>query len=139
MKIRINEPAYKNFTGSIGAIDFVDGESVHDLSERDATRMGAIYNVVEVGNEDVQLGPHNQFNAALTVEAETVPIVYSERDEKTKEIELAVVDSLAFTKEDLEKIADAKGIAGLREIADKVGVRGKSISALIDGILSRGV
>jgi hypothetical protein len=40
-----------------------------------------------------------------------------------------------WTEEELAKIADAKGIAGLREIATPLGIRGTSIRALIESLL----
>jgi hypothetical protein len=40
-----------------------------------------------------------------------------------------------YTREELEKIADDKGIAGLREIADPMGVKDNSIMGLIKEII----
>lgn len=40
-----------------------------------------------------------------------------------------------YTKEELEAVADEKGIAGLREIADPMGVKNTSIVGLINEIL----
>jgi hypothetical protein len=42
-----------------------------------------------------------------------------------------------YTREELEKIADEKGIKGLREIADPLGLKSNSIVPLIDSILEK--
>lgn len=42
-----------------------------------------------------------------------------------------------FTREELEKIADEKGIKGIREIADPLGLKSNSIVPLIDAILEK--
>ena len=47
----------------------------------------------------------------------------------------AQADAIRYTKEALEKIADTSGIAGLREVADKFGVKGRGIVELITEIL----
>lgn len=44
----------------------------------------------------------------------------------------------AFTRVELEEIADKEGLAGLRKIADERGVKGKSINAIIDQLLMTG-
>ena len=41
----------------------------------------------------------------------------------------------AYTEEQLAAIADKQGIAGLREIAEPLGVKGNSIAGLISSIL----
>ena len=42
-----------------------------------------------------------------------------------------------YTREELEKIADEKGIKGIREIADPLGLKSNSIVPLIDAILEK--
>ncbi|MET2951334.1 immunoglobulin domain-containing protein [Vibrio owensii] len=40
-----------------------------------------------------------------------------------------------YTREELEQVADSQGIAGLREIADRHDIRGRSIQELINELL----
>lgn len=40
-----------------------------------------------------------------------------------------------YTRDELEKIGDAAGIKGLREVADVYGIKSTAIATLIDGIL----
>ena len=42
-----------------------------------------------------------------------------------------------YTREQLEQVADEKGMAGLRRIADEFGLKGKSIPGLIEAILQK--
>ena len=40
-----------------------------------------------------------------------------------------------YTLEELEKIADNKGLKGLREVAKPLGIKGTSINGLIEAIM----
>lgn len=44
---------------------------------------------------------------------------------------------IKYTREQLEQIADEKGMAGLRRVADEFGIKGKSIPGLIEAILQK--
>lgn len=55
--------------------------------------------------------------------------------EEAEETEENPTPKTVYTREDLEKIADAQGIKGLREIADPLGLKSTSIVPLIDAIL----
>ena len=59
----------------------------------------------------------------------------SEEDEVVSEGDEPVVDSNLYTLEELSAIADAKGIAGLREIAGPMGIKSNSITGLIEELL----
>ena len=56
---------------------------------------------------------------------------------KPKEAKAKTPKVKIYTKEELEKIADEKGISGLRDIAVQFGVTSNSISSLIYKILDR--
>jgi len=58
-----------------------------------------------------------------------------EEVEQAKEVEPEKTPTPGFTRESLEKIADADGIEGLRRVAPE-GVKGRSIRQLIDEILA---
>lgn len=48
MKVRIVQAGYQNFTGEMGHIDFVDGESVNDLNPDFVRSLGGIVQIEEV-------------------------------------------------------------------------------------------
>lgn len=72
----------------------------------------------------------------------------SEEDKTAEELEEAIKNAetdgsdgenapvKVYTREDLEAVADEKGIAGLREIGDALGQKSNSVETLIDKILT---
>jgi hypothetical protein len=63
--------------------------------------------------------------------AEAAALAATNGNADEKKIETAKV----WTREELEVVADAKGIAGLREIADPLNVKSNAIPSLIDKII----
>jgi hypothetical protein len=124
MKIRLIEPGWENLTGQFGAHEFVDGVSVEDLSKADATHLA---NIIRVENVDTGANPSDSqkvldhYNDVAPVEA--VPV--------KAEPPAAVVIDKVYTGAELEALADEQGIKGLREIADKWGIKATSIAKLI--------
>ncbi|EPE2648731.1 hypothetical protein KW516_19120 [Vibrio fluvialis] len=61
----------------------------------------------------------------------------SQEDESQEDEEPATepAESGEYTREQLEAIADKRGLKGLREIGDKLSIKGKSIPELIERIL----
>lgn len=143
MKIRMIEAGYKGFTGMFGTVEFKDGVSVNDVSDADARFFASIIGIenVEDGKDP---GSNAQFQNSLTLSAVSVTLPTraqtAKRDEKVEE-KPKVDEPIAgtYTKAQLEEIADKGGIAGLREIADPLGVKGTSIAKLIDAILMKQV
>lgn len=140
MKIRLIGNGYEAFTGHFGTVEFKDGVSVHDVSPADARFFASITSVedAETGEDP---GSNAQFERSFQLEArvETLPTLEelgmaSAPAEAPKQAE-AQSDAAAYTAEQLEVIADKGGIAALREIGDKLDVRGTSIAKLIEGIL----
>lgn len=144
MKIRIVEAGYEKFTGSFGTVEFENGVSVHSVSDSEARLLAAIVTVVPEGG-DTDLSASARFQAAKDVPAfvETLPtfaeLIASGKmegsDVKQEPQEAPVAESPAFTRRDLEEIADSGGIAALRSIAEPLGIRGNSVAKLIQSIL----
>lgn len=130
MKLRITEPGFKGYTGQMGIVYFENGVSTSDVSTMDATRMSAVMGFEWEDGTAASVAQHILDRA--NDEAQTVPVNVSSAVTETKE-------NPAFKKysvEELADIADTSGISGLREIAEPLGVKGKSIRDLIDGILA---
>lgn len=132
--IKLVEKGYEHFTGDIGGILFVDGVSEESLSNIEVNRIGAAMRIESI--EGNQLGITAQLaemgSVGITDESDKRPM-----QEPTREAKVHVLDEEGkpYTKESLEQIADRKGIAGLREVAEKFGVKGVSIAGIISQIL----
>lgn len=141
MKIRLLGKGYEVFTGAFGSVEFVNGVSVTHVSGVDA-RFYAALMPVENADDGIDPGANAQFQASLNLEAvyTSLPTLaeIQARDAEPVKVEVAakVAKSELLTLSSLEKIADADGIVGLREIGDPLGVKGTSITKLIDGILA---
>lgn len=140
MKIRITVPGWDSFSGLFGTVEFENGVSVRDVTEQEALRIGANLNVVRI-DTDEQVGAAAVDNSKI--EAPTIEDA-DRTHEKPKPKETKVVNVVkeekedetpSFTKEQLELIADKKGIKGIREIAAMFDVKGVQIAQLIEGIL----
>ncbi|MFM0095671.1 hypothetical protein PQQ87_08660 [Paraburkholderia nemoris] len=132
MKLRLKQPGWESYSGQMGVIQFVDGVSVGDVLEIDAVRVSA---VMLCEWED---GTTASVAKRLVDEADTpAPSL-----ERSKADDLAKVTAAQpkkekpkFTEAELEKIADEKGINGLRELAEPFGIKSNSIRNLIDAML----
>lgn len=142
MKLRITQAGFEGYTGQMGVLDFIDGLSIGDVLPVDALRIAGIFgaewengqaaNISQIYldkmNDEapsVQMGEAGiQADAAAPV---VVPVEPS--------VQAAIALAATYTEEQLAAIADDKGIAGLREIADPMGIKGNAIKQLIDGIL----
>jgi hypothetical protein len=124
MKIKITEPGWAGYTGYLGAVDFKDGVSIDEVSRADAAQLAGIVSVqvVETGE--------NPSDAQRIVDGGNVKAPVEAA--KTAPVRVQV---LGHTKASLEDIADAQGIKGIREIAEPMGLKGNSISELIEKVL----
>jgi len=127
MKIKITQSGWAGYTGLLGMVDFLDGVSVDEVSRADAAQLGGIVSIEVVGTganpSASQLIVDSAFIEAR-VEAVQQPVAPDAPAVKT-----------TFTKESLSVIADASGIKGIREVAEPLGLKGNSISELIEKIL----
>jgi hypothetical protein len=137
MKIRLADVGYEKFTGLFGTTEFVDGVSVNEVSNAEARFLAALVRVEELdtGNDP---GDNAKFQRSFEMSAPIEDPLLRGRYE-APEIDLAALQANAaalHTRESLEGVADKFGIAGLREIADPLGVKSTSIVKLIDEILT---
>ncbi len=146
MKVRIVEPALSNYTGKMYEIGFTDGVSDRDLSEREVEIIGASMKVEDLEGHQVGAGvKHIQNRRVILGDAVQINLDISEGVNEMIGFEtlgelpfgegIVLVDGPSYTREQLESIADDQGISGLREIAEPMGVTGRSIVELIDRIL----
>jgi hypothetical protein len=143
-KIRIIEPGFQGYTGNFGGAEFVDGVSVENLSKREVNQISCNIRCEAVDDEGNTTG--QTISVAESIIAHSSHTL-NEIDPKAPDTTLpSVSDESAalppsligtYTREQLEAIADQKGIAGIREITDPFGIKGRSIVDLIDQFLSR--
>ena len=94
-----------------------------DLEEVIVPKGSEVIGVDEVPEDET-------IHEAVAVESEVESEVEPESED---------VSAKGYTFDGLALIADEKGIAGLREIADPLNIKGRSVKDLIDGILNAGV
>jgi hypothetical protein len=141
-KIRLRDPAYKYFNGDMGGVEFENGETKDHVSQRDIDRLGCIlaidiFDGTAMAINDSLIRDHSK--KAVVVKAST----RGTADEKEAEMEesrgrgVAKAPAKILSHEEVEAIADRKGIQGLREIAEPLNVRGRSIGDLVRGLNKR--
>jgi hypothetical protein len=139
MKLRIVEPGFEKYEGQMGVVFFENGLSTDDVSQLDATRMSAVMQC------EWESGSTMSVTQRLLDETDTPAPIVSDGAEAAKPETEKVSDKpndsnannekfVSYTREELEDIADTGGIAGLREIAEPMGIKGNSIAKLIDDI-----
>lgn len=149
MKLKLVEAGYEKFTGHFGHVYFEDGVSVDDVSQADA-RLFASITTVEVVGEGTIAGDNERYQGSMDIPAVTVTYptladlqraeaaaVHTLMSPAEGQEPVAEVTAKVWTVEELEEVADKKGIAGLREIADPMGVRARGINELIGEIIAK--
>lgn len=145
-RIRIVEPGWDRYTGILGAVEFKDGVSVEPVAKHEINRIGAALRIegVESGEQensgvDILRSWSNRAKVENLPRASEKADETPEKTEKDGESEQKADEKPAhvWTEEELAAIADEKGIAGLREIAEPMGVKGRAIAELIREILNK--
>lgn len=144
MKIKFVEGGYEKFTGHFGHVLFKDGVSVDNVSDADA-RLFASVTTIEVIGEGEIVGDNERYSGSMEVAAVSVnylTLADVQAGQVAVEpgqvaVEVAKPSTVAYTQAQLEAVADKGGIAGLREIADPLDVKGTSIHKLIEGIMAK--
>jgi hypothetical protein len=126
MKIKFTQPGYESYTGAFGDVEFVDGVSVDDVTDRQAQRIG---NLVQIETEDGK----NPSSAQVLLDSQGT-LMSEKLDEKTVAPEAVKVKS--YTRQQLSDLADEGGIEALRKIAEPLGLKSRSIAQLVDQILA---
>lgn len=150
MKLKLTGKQFVNFTGQLGGIMWEKGVSLQDVSEVDANRIASCVGAKFLDGSDASEcdkiismkdmeSPYRQQSRPLTIEE--IRKLNSEQNKRpldfVKEKKAVKQERKVYTKEELELIADEKGIGGLREIAAQYGVTSNSITSLIFKILDR--
>lgn len=136
-KLRIVEPGWQDFSGLYGITEFKNGVSLDDVSELEIMRLGALVTVERI-ESGAQAGPGNRI--LETYNNRIDPPLFQDDERALKDnldVENADMEVEVYTQQELEQIADQKGIAGLRSIADNIGVKGKNIMELMRAILKK--
>jgi hypothetical protein len=164
MKVRIVAPGWENFTGILGqGAKFENGEA--DLTWRQVARIGASIHIVDADTGEqvgpAAIAAAAKFESAPVVPemvtkteqdakieadatAEREKLAKAEEERKVKEAEAleaakakaaAEAKETVWTRQELEAVGANDGVEGLRKLADPLGVKGRSITDLVDAIL----
>ena len=152
MKLKLTGKQFVNFTGQLGSVNWVNGVSETDVDVLEANRIASLVGAKFLDGSDASEcdkiisiknmeSPYRQQSRPLTTEEiknldkeiNKKPLdLVQEKTKEEKKTEVKI-----YSKEELEKIADEKGINGLRDVAVQYGVTSNSISSLIYKILDR--
>jgi hypothetical protein len=126
----------ERYTAQMGAVFFENGVSTADVSHKDATRIAAVYACEwEDGtNPSVSQFLLDHMHTPAVTTSATTP---AEQPARTTPVPAAPAREAqkVWNEAELAAIADEKGIAGLREIAEPLNLKGNSIRALLEAIV----
>lgn len=161
MKLRLTGKGFENYTGQMGVHYFKHGVSTNDVLPVDGIRIaatiGAIWedgshaNIGDVycqnlqtpaptGLQQVRLD-HLATVVGLTNATQAIAQTTSVAEEQFKAMGVVIPQTQEkqvvsqYSRDQLEDIADTKGLAGLREVGTELGVKAGSINELIERIL----
>lgn len=132
-RLKIVEPAFLGYSGPLGEEMFENGVSVHPVSYLVAQRLGSVMQLVDAADETTFVSPIEEMRRLRSVPANNVQVL-AVGSGVLVEGELVPASS-RYTRADLEEIADKRGLTGLREIANPMGVGARAINDLIERIL----
>lgn len=150
MKVKIVEAGYQGYTGFLGSFEFEDAVSVCDLAPRDINRLSVNISIVNA-EDNSAIGTLSDFEenlrASFPIEtpessgvkfASVGDVIETDDASPVPDTVTAseIVEPTKYTRVNLEALADKEGIAGLRTIADTFGVKGTSITGLIEQIIN---
>lgn len=141
--VQITDRLYKNFTGPLGAYVFKDGRSVVKLHRNDAVQLShgfACDAVDDDGNVMFKVIPGQMpTTAEMQMGKRSAPVEIkpdlTATEGNLEQADEAKAPSVKYTVAELEAIADKQGLRGLREEANKHGIKGKSIPELIKKLM----
>lgn len=133
-RLRITEPGWDSYTGPLGGVMFTNGLSDDLVDATTARRLGSIIRI-DMVDSGVQAGAASDLQRHAEVKAPVLPEspTYDATQAQAATKEPA---KPKYTREQLEEVADKNGIAGLREIAEPMGIKGRGIAELISEILA---
>lgn len=128
--VKIIERSFQGYTGMLGDIEFKDGISVDKLGRNQIDRLSAAMRVTTVDGESLGIAARLVQNKGTSAPSGNIPV-----SEPAKPEAKAPADHPQYSRQQLEEIADIRGIVGLREIGDSFGVKGRSVMDLITEIM----
>lgn len=135
MQIKLTEKGFERYTGELGGVKFENGISEEGINQNQADNIAAAMRVEVIGEgvAGAQRLVVEKARQADVIEARK----RGQEGDKPKQAQVAQIQPPAtiYSEEDLAKIADAKGISGLREIGEKLGVKGRAVKELMADIL----
>jgi hypothetical protein len=137
-RLKIVEKGWETFSDYFGGFKFTNGLSDEAIPSADAQRLGSWIRFEGVDDE-AQVG-EGVVQVALTDTKADVVIAAGDKEPETVSVEQAAeaaVEATKYTVEELEALADQGGIAALRKIGDKIGVKGRGIPELIREIIQK--
>jgi hypothetical protein len=142
MYLKVATSRMAGYTGVLGPVRFKDGVSEEMLPRHIRDRMAASMEFLEIdedGNEQHAGAQHRLIREYKERAPKVASLARQTDTEKAAEIASNVVisakDPVLVTRDGLEKIAEEKGIKGLREVGNKWGVKHRAIPTLIEMIL----
>lgn len=141
-RLKIVQKGYDGYSGPIGAYEFEDGISLEMIPLNQRDMLSAAFQMVEIdedgGEQDASVAARMLRDRENAIEA-TDSLDRQTDDEKLEENVRAVIGGekipALYTEKALEGLASAKGIAGVRIVAEVWDVRSKAIPTLIQMIL----
>lgn len=139
MKLRLTQAGFENYTGQMGVVWFENGLSTTDVKSIDGIRISAAIGAEWEDGSAANVGDMylNNMDVPAHVGMAERPVEEQAAEPVSSVQASGVPGGAAYTEEDLAKIADEKGINGLRTIGDPLGAKGTSIVGLIAEILKK--
>lgn len=136
-RIRINEPGFMELTGWFGTVEFENGVSKDPVPWQEQQRLGGLVRFVsaEEDEAEAEIGPSAELLRIREVLADDPRALAGDSAVTTADGSTRLAGEF-YTREDLEGIADTKGITGLRDIAKRWAVKGRSITEIINDIIA---
>lgn len=132
-RLRLVEPAFKDYTGPIGAHTFTNGVSDYPITWHEANRIGSAMRVEDADEPGYRISPAEQLVRMRHTPGDD-PSVQAVGKSVVVDGEVRQVSD-RYTRKELEEIADKRGLAGLRDIAGPWGVSARSIGDMIKRII----
>jgi hypothetical protein len=132
-RLKITQEGWQTYSDYLGSVKFENGISAEAVAPSVAIQLGALMSLEGIDDE-APAGAGQEILNNHDNSAEVVIPLSEQSHEMTVE-KPVVVSTEKYTRESLEQTADEHGISGLRDIAEKFGVKGRGIVELIDEIL----
>lgn len=159
MKVKLTQAGWETYTGQMGVVFFENGLSTKDVLPREAHRIAA---AMQAEWEDGStLSPSELILEHANTPAPVMPLNVLSEPEEPKAVEQpsedeAVAELAAkgllppefalepaperpiYTEAELAAVIDEKGIAGLREIATPLNIKGRSVNEILNELKLNG-